>query len=227
MKFDDAVSILKRSDLGAGLAEHDFNRLAAIAHEKHIVAHEQLFRQKSQAGWVYVVTEGVMVLEKISCSGRRQVVAFLFPGDFLGFTHTKWFEYNALSLTPVSLLSFDREAFVDLVTDTPGLKDNISSISNHVLSRALDQIFALGQKRADERLCFLIQQLKERSPGEDPNLIRLPMSRQDIADYLGLTMETVSRALAKLKSEEIIRDIKLSSLVIADPARLREMASLD
>jgi CRP/FNR family transcriptional regulator len=132
------------------------------------------------------------------------VLAFLFPGNFVGLTNSDFFEYGVRTLTEVTAYEFNQHKLLELADTTPRLKQNIKRISANVLARALDQVYILGQKKADERICFLILQLLERMPGSTLERIELPMTRQDIADYLGLTVETVSRSLAKLKREGLI-----------------------
>jgi CRP/FNR family transcriptional regulator len=220
-------SVLTRSDLGAALTDGEFEQLWQLCHERGIDPETTLFSQHTVARHTYVVTEGVMRVEKLSASGRRQVVAFLFAGDFLGFTHNDYYEYSAIAITPVKLLEMSRLDFLQLTDQISQLKRNLAQINNNVLSRALDQIFALGQKKAHERLCFLIEQVRERYPAQSSDQVQLPMTRQDIADYLGLTIETVSRALGRLKKDRIITDVGLQSLTVMDNNALREMASLD
>lgn len=220
-------AVLQASDLGQNLSSGDFQQLVSLMREQHVEQNITLFRQHSIAKSVYLVTEGVVRVEKLSVHGRRQVVAFLFAGDFLGLTHNEYYEYTATTLIPSYILDASRNEFLDFCDDCAQLRQNLSQISNNVLSRALDQVFALGQKKAHERLCFLIQQVQERYPSGQKNLVNLPMTRQDIADYLGLTIETVSRALAKLKKDGVICDVTLQSLVIADERQLEAMACLD
>lgn len=225
--MNHAHTVLQASDLGQKLNDEDSQRLISLMHEIPIEQNVNLFHQHSIAKSVYLVTQGVVRVEKLSAHGRRQVVAFLFAGDFLGLTHNEYYEYSATALLPTRVLAAARNDFIKLSDKCAQLKHNLAQISNNVLSRALDQVFALGQKKAHERLCFLIQQVQERYPSGQRTLVNLPMTRQDIADYLGLTIETVSRALAKLKKDSVIRDVTLQSLVIADELQLEALACLD
>lgn len=225
--MNQAHAVLRTSDLGQSLSGEDFDKLMALLHENSIEPNITLFHQHSLAKSVYLVTRGVVRVEKLSAHGRRQVVAFLFAGDFLGLTHNEYYEYSATALIPSQVLEASRNDFLKLSDQCAQLRQNLSNISNNVLSRALDQVFALGQKKAHERLCFLIQQVQERYPSGQRTLVQLPMTRQDIADYLGLTIETVSRALAKLKKDGVICDVTLQSLVIADERQLEALACLD
>ena len=163
------------------------------------------------------------MVERSSPSGRRQILAFIFPGNFVGFTHNDFFEYSVQSLTPVRLAEYSRHDFIALTEDIPRLKKNIDTITSNVMLRLFDQLFALGQKKAHERVCFLLQQLKERYGGNALNF-DLVMTRQDIADHLGLTLETVSRAFTRLQKEGVIKISSAHQVEILQPDILFELA---
>ena len=192
-----------------------------------MVSHQYLFHQHSPANRVYNVIEGTAMVERTSSSGRRQILGFLFPGDFIGLTHSNYFEYSVKSLSKAQLCEFQREQLFALSEKLPNLKSNVEQISANVLARALDQIYILGQKKAHERLCFLFIQMLERMPGAIPQQINLPMTRQDIADYLGLTIETVSRSFAKLKQEGLIATPSPQRLQILDLEQTELLASAE
>ena len=100
-------------------------------------------------------------------------------------------------------------------------------IGGNILAHTLDQVFALGQKKAHERVCFLLKQLSDRLPRQRRHLIELVMTRQDIADYLGLTIETVSRAFGKLKREKVIDIYSAHTVEILDMETVEELALAD
>jgi CRP-like cAMP-binding protein len=99
----------------------------------------------------------------------------------------------------------------------------METIRDNVLARALDQIFTLGQKKAHERVCFLIMQLFERQQQEKNSTLELVMQRQDIANYLGLTTETVSRAFTKLKTDGLL-EVNGNSIKIVDIETVERLA---
>ncbi len=165
------------------------------------------------------------MLERTSKTGRRQVIGFSFPGDFIGFTNSDDFDYGVVCLQETHLQAFTRKKFLELVDTIPTLKENARRTGRGILTQALDQLFALGQKKAHERLCFLLDIISQRQPGKDRSYIELIMNRQDIADYLGLTIETVSRAFAKLKNDGVISIESAHRVQILDQEALDEMAS--
>lgn len=205
------------------LSTQQKNELQKLAKRREIAAHTYLFHQHSPAGSLYTIESGVLMVERSSPGGRRQILAFIFPGNFVGFTHNDFFEYSVQSLTPVTLHEYSRQEFLSLTEKIPMLKKNIDTITSNVMLRLFDQLFAIGQKKAHERVCFLLQQLKERY-GANQCHFDLVMTRQDIADHLGLTLETVSRAFTRLQKEQVIKISTAHKVEILDPERLYEMA---
>ena len=178
------------------------------------------------ASAVYLPCSGTVMVERSSFKGRRQVIAFLQRGDYLGFTATSKYLYSAVTLEECSLLKFPRQQFSRLCDRIPTLKQNVGQINNTVLATLLDHLFAIGQKRAHERLGFLIyQQHLRQGGGEEP--VRLPMNRTDIGDYLGLTLETTSRAFSRLRDEGAISTPDHHSVVIEDLAAVQALADVD
>lgn len=215
------------SYLGKSLSAEQLATLQGKAHSVELARGDYLIRQHCQAKQVYSIESGNLLVERIGLSGKRQVLSFLFPGDFLGFTHNDHFEFSVIAMSPSRVWSYSRRDLMNLAETIPGIKKNLDTIHNQVLAGALDQVFALGQKKAHERICFLFKMLLKRQPGATPDNLNLPMSRQDIADYLGLTIETVSRAFAKLKEMEIIEVDHIHHVNIIDPEQMEELASAE
>lgn len=201
-------------------------QLEQVSIIRSLEPHSYLFDQYSEARGVYVLEQGVIMIERSSAAGRRQILGFSYPGDFVGLTHNDFFEYSVQSLTKAILREFPIAEFAKLSDVSAELKANVNRIGGGVFSHALDQVFALGQKRAHERVCYLLNEIRNRGVGPDENTIELPMTRQDIADYLGLTMETVSRAMRRLRNDGII-EIKASQTVkLLRPADVSRLGSV-
>jgi CRP/FNR family transcriptional regulator len=214
----------EHSYLYKDLTQKHIDQLDNIASPVHLQANEYLMHQHSDAHHVYNLVSGNLLVERIASTGRRQVLAFVFPGDLLGFPHNNFFEFSVTALTSATVASYHRKEFLRISDDIPELKHNMEQISSNVLASALDQVFALGQKKAHERICFLLKQLLQRQSGAVAEDLVLPMTRQDMADYLGLTIETVSRAFAKLKTEKIIDVHHINHIEILDLEQLEEFA---
>ena len=171
---------------------------------------------------LYVVVEGSFRLSKILEDGRRQLTGFLFPGDFAGVRPTEACAYNAEALEP-SLVCYFPHAFLEsTAVTTPGVKDRLIARGQTEYHKAQDHIVLLGKKSAEERLQSFLE-LVGRSigtpDGSGNQRVPLPMSRQDIADYLGLRLETLSRTLTLLKNEGRIVELTRRDAVIPLPAR--------
>ena len=210
----------------SGLSNAEAERLDALASKRTLAADGFLFHQHSEAKSAYMVDSGILMMERTSASGRRQVMAFIHPGNFIGIAQNEFYEFSVRSLTDSTLKEIPLKQFNALQDEVPLLKENVRRIGGNILAHTLDQVFALGQKKAHERICFLLQQLKDRTGGENPK-IDLVMTRQDIADYLGLTIETVSRAFSKLKREGLIDIYSAHTVEILDEAAVSEMALSD
>lgn len=214
-----------RSRFFKGLSQEELAPVAEICQRKHIKAGATLVHQNDPAQYVYTVLSGTLMLERTSNAGRRQVIGFSFSGDFVGITNSTEYDYSVVCLQEALIQAFPRKRFLELVDSNPKLKENARNTGRNIHAQALDQLFALGQKKSHERLCFFINQISQRQPGTDRDDIKLIMNRQDIADYLGLTIETVSRGFAKLKKDGVISIESTHRVKILDQEALEEMAS--
>ena len=223
-----ALDTLRHSDVGRGLDEGVLQRLLALGQLYQYEPGSEILRQFGQADAVYLPCAGMVMVERSALNGSRQVIDFLRRGDYLGFTATETYLYSATALEPCTMLKFNRQKFIALCDDIPPLKENLGRINNRVLAGLLDHLFAIGQKRAHERLAFLIHQLHLRQGRPTPGtVIALPMSRTDIGDYLGLTLETTSRAFSRLRKEQVISTPDHHSVVIENLEQLNQLAEVD
>jgi CRP/FNR family transcriptional regulator, anaerobic regulatory protein len=223
-----ALETLRQSDVGRGLEEPLLMRLLELGQVYQLEPGEEILRQFGEATAVYLPCSGMVMVERTALNGSRQVIDFLRRGDYLGFTATDNYLYSATALEPCIMLKFRRQNFSALCDEYPALKENIAMVNNRVLAGLLDHLFAIGQKRAHERLAFLIDQLHLRQGRpEQGTVIALPMSRTDIGDYLGLTLETTSRAFSRLRKEQVISTPDHHSVVIENPEQLTELAEVD
>jgi CRP/FNR family transcriptional regulator len=181
-----------------------------------------LFEQDALAGSVFNVTEGIVRLCKSLPDGRRQIVGFALPGDFLGLALMDRYGVAAEAVTEVTACRFARSAFRAYVDARPHLLRRLHEFAGHELSLAQDQMLLLGRRTAEEKVAAFLLNLRTRYGriGTTSINVPLPMSRQDIADYLGLSIETVSRTLTKLAREKAL-------LVVPDGVRLLSAGRLE
>lgn len=198
--------------------------LERITHHVAVPARTPLFHAGDVAHSVFTVTSGTLRLQRDLSDGRRQVIGFAVPGDFLGLAMEDHFGFSADTLTSVNLCRFDRAAFAKLAAEKPNLMGRLHDFASHELGLAQEHMVVLGRRRAEERVAAFILRWRERMArltGASATLV-LPMGRQDIADHLGLTIETVSRTLARWMRERIILDVP-DGIRILDQARLEDM----
>ena len=202
------------------LAERD--TLEPLGRKVSLDQKETLFGQDEPASSVFIVTSGVLRLYRILPDGRRQVTGFAFPGDFLGLSMLDHYAVSADALAPMTACRFDRLAFRDLVCRQPGLMMHLHEITGQELSRAKDMMMLLGRRTADEKIAAFLVGLQVRYAriGQSTVTLELPMGRLDIADHLGLTIETVSRTLSRLDRDGCI-------LIVPGGVRLIDQARLD
>ncbi len=204
------------------LEPHELVELEAMARPVCYGQRQQMFAQDEPSDSVYNLTSGSVRLYRLLPDGRRQVVGFAIPGDFLGLSMSERTVYGAEALTAVTACKFNREAFAALVDERPHLLRRLYDLASHELSLAQEQMVIIGRRTAEERVvCFLIG-LRKRWAQFNHNSVTvpLPMTRQDIADFLGLTIETVSRAVSKLAREKAL-------LVVPDGVRLLDLERLE
>lgn len=191
----------------------------------HYDAGETVVREADHAANVYSLTSGLLRLSKLLPDGRRQIAGFLFPGDFLGITMEEEHAFTAEAVAPSSLCKFPRRRFDDFMSQNPALERRLYSLAAHELAAARQQLILLGRKTATERIASFLLILAGRCHamhGDD--VIAFPMSRTDIADYLGLRIETVSREISALKAVRVIQLTGRQSFRIVDRDRLQQLA---
>ena len=201
--------------------------LRALGTMQRLRPEQSVFHEGDPARRVFMVTRGALKLYTLLADGRRQVTGFMFPGDFLGLSVDDEYAFTVEALEPSELWWFSRDTFERFLADHPQVERELYRLAAHELAEAQRQMVLLGRKAAHERLAsmFLALQLRaERASGEPQQVFDLPMSRIDIADYLGLTKETVSRMIAHLRSRGLIRLQSQTRVEVLDRAGLQSVA---
>lgn len=201
--------------------------MRALGTMQRLQPEQSVFHEGDPARRVFMVTLGSLKLYTLLADGRRQVTGFMFPGDFLGVSVDEEYAFSVEALEPTELWWFSREAFDRFVSNHPSVEHELYRLAAHELAAAQQQMVLLGRKSAAERLAsFFLSLLEraERASGVPETSFDLPMSRLDIADYLGLTKETVSRMLSDLRNRRLIRLRTQNHVEVVDRAGLRNMA---
>lgn len=188
---------------------------------------QTLFHEGDPANRVFTLTRGTVKLYTLLPDGRRQVTGFMFPGDFLGVSVDEEYAFTVEALEQSELWWFSRAMFDRFLNEHPQVERELYRLAAHELAAAQRQMVLLGRKAAHERLASLFLSLLERADrasGAQQTSFDLPMSRIDIADYLGLTKETVSRMIAHLRDHKLIRLQAQNRVEVLDRDGLRAMA---
>ncbi|MBV9634148.1 MAG: helix-turn-helix domain-containing protein [Methylobacteriaceae bacterium] len=188
-------------------------------------AGEAIFWEGDEAGHIFDVLAGVLRIYKILADGRRAIVGFIYPGDVLGVSFQSRYLFTAEAVTAVKVRRFSRSRFFALVGESPLLRPQLFAILCDEMSAAQDQMLLLGRMSAQERVAsFLLAVHRKNGCG---GTLELPMSRLDIADYLGLTIETVSRMMTSLGRRGFIAATGRHTIALRRIDALREIAGAD
>lgn len=188
---------------------------------------QQLFRSGDPIGSIFKVTSGVVAVSKILPDGRRQVLDFFLPGDLCGFLETdNHYAFDCEAITEATTCSFDRERLMVFARRNPDVGEALRVAIAERLKRAVLHMAVLGQLTSTERVATFLCSMSPAYGACDTLTGHrvLPMTRTDIADYLGLRLETVSRALSRLRKGRFI-DIENDELVVINHAALVEMSN--
>jgi CRP/FNR family transcriptional regulator len=187
---------------------------------------EVLVREDDPADSLFNVTAGALKIYKLLPDGRRQVLGFLFTGDFLGVGRRDRYGFTAEALPPVRLSRFPRRKFMRLLDACPAFERELLCRASSEISAAQEQMLLLGRKTARERIASFLKAVSARTErlGAPADLIHLPMTRTDIADYLGLTTETVSRVFTDLRRQGRIHLAGSGDVRLVDPVGLAAIA---
>jgi len=161
----------------------------------------EIYGENEPADHLYKVVSGTVRTYKILSDGRRQIGAFYFRGDIFGLEMGEEHAFSAEAITDVKVLIIKRSAVVALAERDNDVARQLWALTSRELGRVQDHMLLLV-KTARERVVSFLLEMAARAPAD--NAVELPMSRQDIADYLGLTIETVSRTLSQLESSATI-----------------------
>ena len=175
-----------------------------------------IYAQGDASGPLYLVEFGTVRICRVTADGRRQITSFCLAGDVFGFEEGDEHEFSAESVDGAGIR-------VLRPANTAGFAQSILSLALRRFAEVQKHILLLGRLGANEKMARFLVDLMERQGGDE--LINLPMQRSDIADYLGVTFETVSRVLRVLKDRGIIRLNTISQVEILDEDGLLEMAA--
>ena len=211
------------------LEPEELARLAAIMSHQTVEAGGTFIEEGAAADDLFNLTSGTVKVFKLLSDGRCQITGFMMAGDFLGLSRGGTYAYSATAITPVTFCRFQRPQLRGLFNELPKIERQMLGLAMNELMAAQDQMVLLGRKTARERIASFLLTLSDRAVrrGRPGNPVDLPMTRGDIADYLGLTTETVSRSFTQLKTERVIALKGNHGVEILDLDALVEIAGID
>ena len=221
-----AACSIREMSICAALDNSELSRMAAIARTQSFAGRQTIVDEGEPAESLFNITSGAVKLYKLLPDGRRQITGFLFEGDFLGIALNDDYAYTAEAVNDVTLCRYPKARFEALLEEFPKLEKQLLEVASNELAQAQDQMLLLGRKMAQGKEVSFLLLLSKRSHarGAPASPISLPMSRADIADYLGLTTETVSRTVTSLKGSDAIRLLAGNSVALENFESLSELA---
>jgi CRP/FNR family transcriptional regulator len=230
VNFCQACSIRNRA-ICADLDNDEIALLNRIGRQRHLKAGESFMWEGDEAIFVANVVSGVLKLSTQTANGREQILGLAYPSDFLGRPFGDTMPYTAEAVSEALVCVFLRSDFERFARDHSRLEHKLLERTLSELDRTRRWMLLLGRMNAEERLASLLLEIASKSKtktprtNSGPDRIDLPLSRQQIADLLGLTIETVSRQFTKMRDEGIIALAGRRSVTICKPDILRKLAA--
>jgi CRP/FNR family transcriptional regulator len=218
--------VRQRSVCGA-ILEEDLAQLAAVAEIRDYDRGKVFIEEGERAQYFYNVTRGTAKLFKLLPDGRQQVTGFAAIGHFLGLAVVDTYAFSAEAIEPVRVCRFTRNKLHALIVEFPALEERLLATACSELVAAQEQMLLLGRKTALERVASFLLSWGAASGmcDEHCNRLKLPMTRSEIADHLGLTIETVSRTLSRMRAQGRIATPSNTEILILDRPWLEELAA--
>lgn len=210
---------VRGNSICADLTPREIAHVEKIMAHRYVPQHKAILKEGEPNDCLYIVVKGSFRLTKYLEDGRRQVTGFLFRGDFFGVRPCDESAYTAEALEDSYVCRFPHPFLEEIAVASPGIKDRLIARGQTEYHKAQDHIVLLGKKSAEERVLSFIGMIAKSGAGAGKGGARtvpLPMPRQDIADYLGLRLETLSRTLALLKKKGVLKDISRKNLILSD-----------
>lgn len=206
------------------LASH-LQAIQSYGARQHYQRNETIFNQGDTANQLYKIVDGTVRLCRHMANGRRYIVNFLVPGDVMGFIETPDHPVSAEAVTETSLVAFPYIYFDRLARENAEVRKQLLRHMPADFLATHERLVALGSQKATERVALFLQRMADRLDVLCGDRIDLTMSRQDIADHLGLTIDTISRALTALRSAGIVLVPNSHQLIVRDMVALRALAA--
>jgi len=184
---------------------------------------EEIFGEGDSADFIYRIQSGTVRLYRVLSDGRRQIGAFYFAGETFGIERDDEHRLSAEAVTDCEISAIPRQIVFRHAERSPAYARRLWDEAAADLAEARDHMLLLGRQSAVERIASFLLTMEARNA--DRGMIALPMSRQDIADYLGLTIETVSRTLSRLEDQGVLEKTSARNIALKNAGALRRLDS--
>jgi CRP/FNR family nitrogen fixation transcriptional regulator len=188
---------------------------------RRIMENVEVYGEDEPVDHLYEVVSGAIRIAKLTSDGRRQISRFCLPGEMFGLEAGGAHAFSAEATTDSAIRLVRRSAIAATAVREPAMLERLWTQTMLQLTRAEDHMLLLGRKHAQERIATFLLDMAKRLSDDDE--FELPMSRRDIADYLGLTIETVSRIFTLLEQQRLIAMPTSRHIVIRNPVALRKL----
>lgn len=211
----------------------ELEMLEGIKYYRHYDAGQTIAWAGDEMGFVGSVVSGVATISQTLEDGRTQMVGLLLASDFLGRPGRSHSVYDVAAVTPLTLCCFRRKPFEQMMRQTPHVAERLLEMTMDELDNTREWMLILGRKTAREKIASLLTIIARREvmAGDAPRsgdlVIDLPLTREAMADYLGLTLETVSRQMSALKRDGVIVMEGKRRILVPDLRRLMAEAGDD
>ncbi|MFC6686567.1 transcriptional regulator FnrL [Jhaorihella thermophila] len=211
----------------------ELQELDEIKYYRSFEAGQTVIWAGDKMGFVGTVITGVATLTQTMEDGRTQMVGLLLPSDFVGRPGRDTAAYNVIATTDIVMCCFRKKPFEDLMARTPHIAHRLLEMTLDELDAAREWMLVLGRKTAREKIASLLSIVARRDASiakkatVGPLVFDLPLTREAMADYLGLTLETVSRQISALKKDGVIEMQGKRHITVPDMGRLMEEAGDD
>jgi CRP/FNR family nitrogen fixation transcriptional regulator len=212
----------RRADGPAFLNLADGGTLELMGAPMSFGRNEEIYGEAEPAELLYKVVSGAVRMYKVLADGRRQIGAFYLPGDIFGLEVGDVHASSAEAIGDVTVLIFKRSAVIARASHDTDIARQLWSMTARELRRTQEHMLLLI-KTAQERVASFLLDMARRHSGKDE--YELPMSRQDIADFLGLTIETVSRTISQLEQAQVIALPTSRRIAVRNPAILASLTA--
>jgi CRP-like cAMP-binding protein len=208
------------------LTDEQRQQLTALATLMSLPARSIVYREESDFAWIFIARQGVLKAFRELPSGKRRVAAFLFPGDLFGLAENGHYVNTVQTITSTVLYRIPNDALTELLRRDPDLQFQFLAKITHEIRQGQRHAIVLARRDAAGRFAMFLSMLeKNQLTGSHGGWIQLPMSRTDLAEYLGLSLESVSRATSALSRRGIVDFEGGHAAKVVDRVRFEKLVS--